>query len=291
MQPPGFRPNDPVATGSALRLAIAERHRAGAPPLVFAVVHSFSSHNYELRYWLAASGIDPDHDIRIAIVPPPFMPDALAAGRIDGFCVGEPWNSRAARVSGGHILLTKAAIWRRSPEKMLALNARWAEEDEPRMLALLTSMLEAAQWCDDPANRAQLAAILGRPDRLDVAVADILPALEGRITFGDGQVYAVPDMLIFARQQANLPWPGHALWYLSQMIRWGQAMPDRASTARMLGAIRPDLCRKAVRSLGWPVPPDSMLPVAPVPGDVFFDAVPFDPEAFLASLTDGLPRI
>jgi NitT/TauT family transport system ATP-binding protein len=251
---PMARVNDPREMGAALKSVIAARLKGGLAPLVFAVVHPYSSHNYELRFWLSTCGIDPDRDIQIAIVPPPFMPDALASGRVDGFCVGEPWNTRAARLAGGRIILTKASIWRNSPEKVLALNAGWADAEPQQAQKLLIAMIEAAHWCEAPGNRAQLAALLGRPDRLDVPAADLLPALEGRLGMADDAEHPVPDMLVFAANQANMPWKDHALWYLSQMKRWGQAQPGAREVERVLAAFRPDLYRQAAAALGLSVP-------------------------------------
>ena len=288
--------NDPVAMGAAFREVVKHRVVCGAEPLVVAVVHAFSSHNYELRYWLAASGIDPDRDIRIAIVPPHFMPDALASGRIDGFCVGEPWNSRAARTAGGRIILTKSAIWRQSPEKVLALHAGWADTSEERSQRLMMAMLEAAKWCGDPANSAQLAALMGRKDRLDVPIADLLPALEGSLLFADGSRKDVPDFMVLGRDQAHMPWSNHVLWYASQMVRWGHAQPTGASIERVMACHRPDLYRKASAALGWPYPTEDWKPAAghgdtvETPGSqglirlkatCFFDGQPFYAQEFL----------
>lgn len=296
---PAARLNDPAQMGKALRGAIDARRKAGGEPLVFAVVHPYSSHNYELRYWLAASGIDPDRDIRIAIVPPPFMPDALASHRIDGYCVGEPWNSRAQRMVGGRIILTKSAIWSFSPEKVLALHSGWAEASPERSVRLLMAMLEAAEWCGNAQNRPQLAALLGRKDRLDVPVADLLPALEGRLIFADGHPLDVPDLIIQGREQAHMPWLNHTLWYASQMVRWGQAQPDRMAMERVLACHRPDLYRAAAAALGHDAPrvdwkPDgesgAMVEVAGSDGPLhlqatrFFDGAPFDAAAFLKGL-------
>jgi NitT/TauT family transport system ATP-binding protein len=290
---PSARVNDPRDMGAALKAVIAARAKSGLAPLVLAVVHPYSSHNYELRYWLAACGIDPDRDIRIAIVPPPFMPDALASGRIDGFCVGEPWNTRAARLASGRIILTKAAIWRNSPEKALALNAGWADRHSDVAQALLVAMLEAARWCGAAENRAQLAALLGRADRLDVPAADLLPALGGQLGMADGVQHPVPDMLVFAANQANMPWKDHALWYLSQMRRWGQADPGPEEVARVLASFRPDLYRKAAKALGASPPladmqsaslsdetagAEAITRYAP---SAFFDGSAFDPAAFV----------
>ena len=119
---------DPLSTGAALAGEIAERSGLGLERLRFAVVHPHSGHNYELRYWLCSCGIDPDADIEIVIVPPPLMADALGAGRIDGYCVGEPWNTAAVAQGVGRIVTIKAAIWKSRPEKVLGVDAEWARQ-------------------------------------------------------------------------------------------------------------------------------------------------------------------
>ncbi|TIT28584.1 MAG: ABC transporter substrate-binding protein, partial [Mesorhizobium sp.] len=150
---------DPARAGAALGALIRERATAGREPLRFAVVHPHSGHNYELRYWLAACSIDPERDIEIVIVPPPFMADALAAGRIDGYCVGEPWNSAAVAAGTGHIVTVKALLWRNSPEKVVGVRKAWAEENPEALAALLRALHHSARWCQDPANHAELAAL------------------------------------------------------------------------------------------------------------------------------------
>ena len=131
----------------------------GGRPLRFAVVHPHSGHNYELRYWLAACGIDPDRDIEIVIVPPPLMADALGTGSIDGYCVGEPWNTAAVLAGSGRIVTVKAAIWRSSPEKVLGVHERWARDESGSAVGPAARALSRRQWCGDPANRDELAGV------------------------------------------------------------------------------------------------------------------------------------
>lgn len=233
-------PAEPVALGDALCTVIADRVAAGKERLTFGVVHPYSAHNYELRYWLAACGIDPDRDIEIAILPPPFMPDALASRRIDGFCVGEPWNSVACRRAAGTIVLTKAAIWRASPEKVLAVREDWALRQSERIAVLLQAMLDAAFWCEDAANRTELIDLLSAPDLIDLPPEDLLPSLDGRLD-GDGR------FLTYAADLANFPWKSDAEWFLGQMRRWGQIGTGQGDVARIRAAFRPDLLREALR--------------------------------------------
>lgn len=251
--------NDPVTTGLALRRVVASRAARGEAPLTFAVVHAISSHNYELRYWLAASGIQPDEDVLIAIVPPPYMPDALAARRIDGFCVGDPWNSHAAMTGSGAIILTKQAIWPNSPDKVLAMRADWAERHPELVERLMLALVEAAQWCADPANLTSLVALMSDADVLGEPDAAIYPALTGQMLLADG-LHPVSGMLEFARDGANRPRLADLSWYLRQMIRWQQAKPD--STPNLQAIVQPALFERAALSAGLPFaidPPKARL--------------------------------
>jgi len=248
-------PAEPVALGRALRAMIDARTAKGVERLTFGVVHPYSAHNYELRYWLAASGIDPDRDIEIAILPPPFMPDALASQKIDGFCVGEPWNSVARRRAGGTIVLTKSAIWRASPEKVLALREEWPNERPGDLAALLQAMLDAALWCEDIANRTELVRVLSAPDLLDLPPEDLLPSLDGTLD-GTGR------FLTYAAGMANMPWKSDALWFLGQMRRWGQIGLGQGDPARVRAAFRPDLLRAVLLARGISAPLVDDRPVA-----------------------------
>ena len=151
---------DPQAVGLALKRAIGKRQETGAPRMAFAVVHPHSSHNYDLRYWLAACGIDPDRDIDIVIVPPPLMGDALSKGKIDGYCVGEPWNTAGVMNRAGIIATTKSRIWRSSPEKVLGVAADYAKAHPGVVDRLVRAIVQAAKWCQNFDNRKDLAALL-----------------------------------------------------------------------------------------------------------------------------------
>src|SRR5690606_6100868 len=137
----------------------------------------FSGHNFELRYWLSGSGIDPEHDIEIVILPPPLMADALATGQIDGYCVGEPWNSVGVAKGAGRIITTKSSIWASSPEKVLAVREEWADRNTGALHALLRALYRSAEWCGNPSNHADLAATLSLPRYLAQPAEVILPAL------------------------------------------------------------------------------------------------------------------
>ncbi|KUM26130.1 nitrate transporter [Mesorhizobium loti] len=283
---------DPARAGAALGALIHHR-TAGREPLRFAVVHPHSGHNYELRYWLAACGIDPDRDVEIVIVPPPFMADALAAGRIDGYCVGEPWNSAAVAAGTGRIVTVKALLWRNSPEKVIGVRKAWAEDNPDALAALLRALHHSARWCQDPVNRGELAALMARPAFLGQPEAIQMPALTGRLQLGGGAGQRVEDFFLPFDKAANFPWKSHALWFYTQMVRWGQLphTPQNLTIAR--DCYRPDLYRSALKPLGVALPGanakvEGALKVATPVGsagaslvlgpDGFFDGQIFDPD-------------
>jgi two-component system, oxyanion-binding sensor len=245
---------DPGRTGAVLRSIVAARAGAGRSPLRFAVVHPHSGHNYELRYWLAACGIEPDRDVEIVIVPPPLMADALGAGNVDGYCVGEPWSTAAVVARRGHIVTVKAAIWKGSPEKVLGVQAQWAEKHPQALTALLRGIYRAAVWCANPANREELATLLSGPAYVDRPPEWMLPALSGEIGVGDGEVVAVEEFFVPHAKAATFPWKSHALWLYTQMVRWGQVAHDKASETIARDTYRPDIYRMALEPLGVALP-------------------------------------
>lgn len=292
---------DARANGAALRAAIAARTGA---PLRFGVVHPYSGHNYELRYWLAASGIDPDRDIEIVVLPPPDMGDALAERVIDGYCAGEPWNTFGVLRRGGHLATVKAAIWRSSPEKVLGVNARWGAANPEAMAALLVSLYQASLWCARPENRAALATLLARPAYVGRDVELLLPALDGKLPVGGETVRAIGDFFVPNAKAATFPWKSHALWFYTQMVRWGQIGHTAERQRLAAETYRPDIYRAALKDLGIAMPSASAkvegaLTVATPVGssgvltlgpDGFFDGGRFDPddvEAYIASQAVG----
>ncbi|MGL4490842.1 MAG: CmpA/NrtA family ABC transporter substrate-binding protein [Rhizobiaceae bacterium] len=242
---------DPQANGLALFNAIA--NRSNKKKLQFAVVHPFSGHSYELRYWLAASGINPVNDIDLVIVPPSLMADALKTGRIDGYCAGEPWNSFGVETASGHLATVKAAIWKSSPEKVLGVQAHWADANPDVLDALLRAMHKASIWCADKANHEELASILSRPEWINVAPEIIMRGLGGQLHTGGGTV-KVPDFFLTHERAATFPWQSHALWFYSQMVRWGHAKHSAESAEIAQNSYRPDIYRRALRPIGGILP-------------------------------------
>lgn len=286
-------------TGLALAKVVANSPRK----LRFGVVHQTSSHNYELRYWLAASGISPERDVEIVVLPPPLLPDALGAGGIDGYCVGEPWNSIGVASKGAHIVTVKAAIWQSSPDKVIGMRAAWAAEHPDLVSAVIRAIYRAGLWCAEPANLEDAAAIMARPAYLDNDPALVRRALTGLLDIGGGVERTVPGFFIPHAGAANFPWKSHALWYYSQMVRWGEVAASPQAAAIAAASFRPDLYSTALAPLGISMPlVDSKLegarlatgtvdglpaPVTLLP-DRFFDGAVFDPDAIEAYLARQL---
>lgn len=285
---------DASASGMALAKVIAGRRERGLPPLRFGVVHPESGHNYELRYWLTASGVDATRDIEIVVVPPPFLPDALGAGRVDGYCVGEPFNSVAVARGVGRIVTIKSSIWRSSPEKVLGVRREWAERFPEQMAAVIRAITRAARWCGDPDNHDTLARVLSREDRLGISSAILMRALTGRLYIGDKDIIDVPDFFLPFERAANFPWISHALWFYSQMVRWQQVGHSAENAHKAAGTYRPDIYRAALDGMGIAVPSanakvEGALAEVTALGaqggrlmlgpDGFFDGAQFDPEA------------
>jgi two-component system, oxyanion-binding sensor len=233
---------DPMATALALARAVATRRKRGAEPLTFGMTFPFSTHNYQLRFWMAAGGVDPDEDIRLVVLPPPYMVDSLANGQIDGFCVGAPWNSIAVDLGVGHILHFASDILVRAAEKVLAIRQSWSERNPQVLAALIRAAFRAAEFIEDPGNRAETARILAAPERLGVDADVIQRTLDGRLKISpDGTRRASNRYLLVGREGAARPDPVQAAWLCAQMVRWGQTSisPEALETARAV--FRPDI--------------------------------------------------
>ncbi|CAN5169799.1 CmpA/NrtA family ABC transporter substrate-binding protein [soil metagenome] len=272
---------------------IEARRAFGDRPLTFAVVFPFSMHAYELRYWLAEAGIDPDRDIRLVVVPPPRMAERLKAGEIDGFCVTAPWNAVSVSEGVGEIIIYASEIWRTGPDKVFGLTRAWGEANPEVLQAVIRALLKSAAWCDAPDNRGDLAALLARPAYVDAPEAVVRQSLVGSPPHVAGEaISASQDYLIYHRYAASFPWRSHALWFLTQMLRWGQIGPEIDIRAVADAVYRPDLFRQAAADLGEPAPlvddkaeggheeawtlDQATAPILMGP-DAFFDGRIFDP--------------
>jgi ABC-type nitrate/sulfonate/bicarbonate transport system substrate-binding protein len=213
--------SDPLVSARALKQVIRTREERGAEPLTFGMTFPFSTHNYQLRYWMAEGGIDPDRDLRLIVLPPPFMVENLAKGQVDGFCVGAPWNAVAADAGVGVILHPGCAIFNPAPEKALAFRAQVAQGEPALAKGLIRACLKAAEFLEDSDNRDEVTALLARPDRVGVDAHAIRRTLDGHVGMRADAVNK--DYLIFGDQASGRPDPYQAAWLYAQMRRWRQA--------------------------------------------------------------------
>ncbi|WP_417669518.1 CmpA/NrtA family ABC transporter substrate-binding protein [Roseibium sp.] len=264
---------DPVSTGRALRQVIDKRSVSNETPLRFGVVHPFSGHAYELRYWLAAADIHPDRDIEITVLPPPLMPDALEVGQIDGYCVGEPWNTASVVADIGRIVTFKEAIWPASPEKVLGVTEKWATRNPDLLDRLIRALVKSAEWCGTAENAPQLAALLAGAEFLDCPAETCLPALTGRVPLQNSMPPLDIPFLTFSGVQAHCPRPEHGLWFYSQMVRWGQASFESADLEIVRRTFDGSIYRRATETDAGPTV---------LVGGEFFDGIRFDPNAIEA---------
>lgn len=274
---------DALANAKALKLVIEDIRMAAEPMPTFGMTYPFSSHNYELRYWLAAGGIHPDRDVKLVVVPPPLTSDALAAGAIDGFCVGAPWNMVAVDRGVGRIVAVKQDIWPSSPEKVIGTRPEWAEEHPETLSRLIVALDAAARWCDVAENRPLLAEALADSHYIGAPLDILRRVLLGEFTVDrSGTQRTIPDYFAFHAGAANFPWVSQALWIYSQMLRWGQASYSKEGCRLAASGYRPDLYRGA---LGL-APSDDRRVEGAGADDRFIDGKVFDPAA-IPSYVEG----
>ena len=224
------------------------RRRSGERKLIFGVVFNFSSHHILLRAWLRNAGINPDRDVRIVVVPPAQMFRNLAAGTIDGYCAGEPWNSLAVREKIGWCPTWSAAQQPGHVEKVLMVTERFADTRASEHAALIAALAEACAWCDEPANREPLAQLLARAGYINQSAHTISPALTGIFECGHERCENVPDFLVFHAGNANQPTAAKALAVQQDLIE-AALLPSGAVTAQLpLRLFREDIFNHALRT-------------------------------------------
>ena len=197
------------------------RHRHGERKLTFGVVFPWSSHHLMLREWLRTGGVEPDRDVRVVVVPPAQMYRNLAAGTIDGFCAGEPWNSLCVREGAGVVAACSVSLNVGHMEKVLLTSGRFAAARRDDHLALIAALVEACAWCDEPQNRAALVPLLARPDYLNVAESVLTPALVGPFDCGTGGSQPATEFICFSRDDTNVPSPIRGASLIQRMAAAG----------------------------------------------------------------------
>ena len=267
--------------------AALEKKKASGQAVKAAMTFPGGTHDCWIRYWLAAGGIDPDKDIETIVVPPPQMVANMKVGTMDCFCVGEPWNEQLKNQKIGYTAINTAELWNKHPEKSFAMRAEWVDKHPNATKALLMAVLEAQMWCDEPANRVELATIVSGRQWFNCPVPDILPRLQGRFDYGvPGKVVDnSPHIMKFWQDHASYPYRSHELWFLVEGVRWAKFNASEDLKGLVAKVNREDLWREAATELGVPA---AQIPTSTSRGiETFFDGKVFDPEhpeAYLASL-------
>ena len=308
----GGKPRHPISA-SHLK-PVVESYEAQGKPFNMGMVFPVSTHNYELRYWLAAGGLNPGYytdgdvsgqvnaDVKLSVTPPPQMPATLEAGTIEGYCVGEPWNQAAVFKKIGVPVITDDQIWNDNPEKVFGLREDFAEKYPATTAAMLRAIIKAQQWldADGGANRAEAVKILSQPNYVGADEEVIAASMTGKFTFEPGDTRDAAGFNIFFDKFAGYPYYSDAIWYLTQMRRWGQIAQDKPDqwyfdTAKAV--YRPDLYMTAVGKLVA----DGVIPASAVPEtdgyrtpqSGFIDGITFDgtkPNEYLSKFAIGLKQ-
>ncbi|WGL17696.1 CmpA/NrtA family ABC transporter substrate-binding protein [Microbulbifer bruguierae] len=260
------RPVHPIKA-DALK-PVVEKYKADGKPFNMGMVFPVSTHNYELRYWLAAGGIHPgyyaphkgdisgqiDADALLSVTPPPQMPATLEAGTIYGYCVGEPWNQQAVFKDIGVPVVTDYEIWKDNPEKVFGITREFAEKYPNTTVRITRALIRAAMWLDENnnANRPEAVKILSQSNYVGADYDVIANSMTGTFEYEKGDKREVPDFNVFFRYNATYPYYSDAIWYLTQMRRWGQISEDKSDEwYKELAArvYRPDIYQAAAKSL------------------------------------------
>jgi nitrate/nitrite transport system substrate-binding protein len=294
-------PPHPVSA-AALKPVVDELLAEGRK-LQMGMVFPVSTHNYELRYWLAASGINPgmysesdvggraDAEVELSVTPPPMMPATLEAGNIQGYCVGEPWNQQAVARGIGVPVITNYDIWRNNPEKVFGVSKAWAEQNPQTHIAVIKALIRAGKWLDetnsqgDFVNRKEACRILSRPDYVGADCEVISNSMTGHFTFQKTDRRAMPEFNVFFNHHCTYPWYSDGIWFLTQMRRWGQITepkPDRWYHETVRRIYQPNVYTAAARQLiaqglltDADIPPADTTGYKP-PTSEFIDGITFD---------------
>lgn len=235
----------PQMQARALAGCIAARR--GGEPLTLAMVFPFSCHHYQLRDWLAMASIDPDRDIRLVVVPPPLLVEALRTGQVDGFCVGEPWSSLAVDAGLATIVTTGSRIWPRAPEKVLGLRAAFLAQHPAAVTALVRAIVHAADWADAPANRPELARLLAQPRYVGAPASLLLGALNSQLVMEPGAAPLRDEGFLILDRDATRPRPEDAAWLLARMQRCTPAPGGTAALQAAAASFCADVHAAAMR--------------------------------------------
>jgi len=268
-------------------LALAAK--ASGTPMTFAMTFPPGTHAMWMRYWLAAGGIHPGDaagagaDVSLITIPPPQMVANMKVGKMDGFCVGEPWNARSIAEEIGFTAITTQAMWKDHPEKVCAFTEEFAAKNPKTVKAILKALHEASVWLDKMENREEQANVVSGATYINCPPETILGRLQGKYIMGDGRKFKDPNYMIFSDRNCNYPQAKFAKWWLTQLRRWGftEGGPDYAGVAKQV--MRGDIYEEAMKEIGYVHGGASDTP------EKFFDGTTFDPKGDLEAYAASFP--
>lgn len=288
---------------------VVQQYKNSGKPFKMGMVFPVSTHNYEIRYWLAAAGIHPgmyskdnvqgqiDAEVLLSVTPPPQMPATLEAGTIHGYCVGEPWNQQAVFKGIGVPVITNYDIWKNNPEKVFAMTKKFVDENPNTAIAITKALIRAGKWLDEQGNRAEAVKILSMPQYVGADEVVLANSMTGTFEFEKGDHRSMPDFNVFYKYNATYPFYSDGIWFLTQMRRWGQipeAKPATWYTETIEKIYRPDVWKKAADLLAK----EGHIPATDIPAtdgykpitSDFIDGNPYDgkdPVGYINSFTIG----
>ncbi len=297
--------------------SVVDDYKKEGKPFKMGMVFPVSTHNYELRYWLASGGMNPGYyapqkgdtagtisaDVLLSVTPPPQMPATMEAGTIYGYCVGEPWNQQAVFKGIGAPVVTDYEVWKDNPEKVFGVTKAWNDKYPITHKLVVKALIRAAAWldADNDKNRKEAARIISASNYVGADYKVIANSMTGTFEYEKGDVRQVPDFNVFFRYNATYPYYSDAIWYLTQMRRWGQIAeykPDAWYMETAKQVYRPDIYAAAAKELIA----EGKLKAADFPDfasetgfkpatSAFIDGVAYDgrkPNAYIDSLKIGL---
>ncbi|HEX9788319.1 MAG TPA: CmpA/NrtA family ABC transporter substrate-binding protein [Candidatus Binatia bacterium] len=240
-------------------------------PMTFAMTFPPGTHAMWMRFWLGAGGINPDKDVSLITIPPPQMVANLKVDKMDGLCVGEPWNARAISDNIGYTVISSQQLWKDHPEKVLGFTEEFAEKNPKTVKSILRAMIESSRYIDKMKNRPHVVEVVSRPQYINTPKDVILSRMLGDYDYGDGKKEKDPNYMTFYDRQTNFPWKSHGIWWLTQFRRWGmvKGAPDYKGIVDKVH--RPDIYREVAKEMGISLPKEDLKK------ETLFDGIEFDP--------------
>lgn len=256
------KPVHPISA-SAL-IPVIQGYKTANKPFKMGMVFPVSTHNYQLRYWLAAGGINPgqytkdnvqgniNSDVLLSVTPPPQMPATMEAGTINGYCVGEPWNQQAVIKGIGVPVIASSEIWKNHPEKVFVMTQAFIDKNPNTAIAITKALIRAGKWLDDPKNRAEAVKILSSPAYVGADENVLKNSMTGTFEYEKGDKRDEPDFNVFFKYHATYPFYSDGIWYMTQMRRWGQITETQTAewyASKIKEVYKPEIWTKAAELL------------------------------------------